>query len=490
MSVGATPSIFFSAYFGVSRDALDRHGAFDLNLLADVPLFVDPFLLFNSKNDTYIALHEGILDYLRHLKSISGENLSRAVVKDLFRFQEVSQNWFGYCKLGNKGQGLGEDFARALRAAIGRVVANEGESFGTESSHLEKVSLIQPKVGLDKISDFTTNLIKEFLVDYTETFAREHLDPARCARVMVKRIRFNYVTQTWADEVRYLPMFGDEYVLLTPTDMLVHQQTWINYGDMLSRYPEIAAAVDDEILREKMNRYFYTALGDKTAQADVDAARASTLRAVPELVDIYIRLKEESGDGANSASEEEIAKLRRIFVTVLSGLVQEYWDQPDLATRPPANSYEEAKYRCDVFKRWVEDKDGWRSLNDARGHARESEVQRLIFLTLQASDFDVNREVNNGRGPVDFKVSAGSKDSSLIEVKLASSSSLQRNLENQVEIYKRANETTHAVKLIVFYTEDEENKVNRILKTLDLLDSDSIVLVDARDDNKPSGTKA
>jgi hypothetical protein len=490
MSVDAAPSIFFSAYFSVRRDDLDSYGAFDLNLLADVPLFVDPFLLFNSSRATYQELHRNILTYLRYLKSLAREDLSRAVIKDLFRFQEVSQNWFGYCKLGNKGQGLGEDFARALRAAIGMVVANDGESFGTASSHLEKVSLIQPRVGLDKISDFTTNLIKEYLVDFTEEFAREHLDPSKCARVMVKRIRFDYRTETWVDEVRYLPMFGAEYVLLTPTDILVHEETWINYGDMLQRYPEIAEAVDDDILRDKMNRYFYGALGKKDAKSDIDAARASTFRALPELIDIYIRLKEESGEGAVAVSEEELAKLRTIFVDVLSGLIQAFWDQPDMASRPPANSFEEAKYRCGVFKKWVEDKDGWRSLNDARGHASEAEVQRLIFLTLQASDFDVNREVNNGRGPVDFKVSSGARDSSLIEVKLASNSSLQRNLERQVEIYKRANETKEAVKLIVFYNEAEQHKVERILKALDLLDSDSVVLVDARGDNKPSGSKA
>jgi hypothetical protein len=45
------------------------------------------------------------------------------------------------------------------------------------------------------------------------------------------------------------------------------------------------------------------------------------------------------------------------------------------------------------------------------------------------TEFDVNREVNNGRGPVDFKVSFGADDKSLIEVKLASNSSLKRNLE-------------------------------------------------------------
>ena len=40
----------------------------------------------------------------------------------------------------------------------------------------------------------------------------------------------------------------------------------------------------------------------------------------------------------------------------------------------------------------------------------------------------MNREANNGRGPVDFKISMG-LDKTLIEFKLAKSSSLERNME-------------------------------------------------------------
>ncbi|APZ35776.1 hypothetical protein BOH66_06490 [Microbacterium aurum] len=490
MSSEDEPSIFFSAYFGVHREELDAYGAFDLNLLADVPLFVDPFLLFNSAKPAYQELHEGILTYLRYLKSLSGEELSDATIRDLFRFQEVRQNWFGYCELGNRGQGLGTDFARALRLSVGRVVANEGESTSTASSHLEKVSLIQRRVGLDKISDFTTNLIKDFLVEYTETFARDHISDDRCADVMVKRIRFSPVTQTWVDEIHRLPMFEDDYVLLTPTDMLVHEDTWINYSDMVARYPEIAAAVDDDVLRDKMNRYFYGALGDSVKKSDVDAARAHTLQSLPELIDIYIKLKEDSAEGAVAVSTEELARLRAVFVEHFSDVLRGFLAEPELAGRPSMTSFDEAKFRCAVFKRWVENKEGWKSLNSAKGHASEAEVQRLIFLALQASEFDVNREVNNGQGPVDFKLSAGATDSALIEVKLASNTSLRRNLENQVEVYKKANETKFAVKLIVFYTEAEKTKVEKILKDLDVAETEWIVLVDARSDNKPTGSMA
>lgn len=108
---------------------------------------------------------------------------------------------------------------------------------------------------------------------------------------------------------------------------------------------------------------------------------------------------------------------------------------------------------------------------------------------MQASSFEVNREVNNGRGPLDFKVSR-SRDSTLLEIKLASNSQLKRNLEHQVEIYKKATEANLAIKMIICYSEDEQLKVARILRSLELTDDPSTIVIDARSDNKPSGSRA
>ena len=41
--------IYFSDFFEVSQDTLRAHGAFNISLVNDLPLFIDPFLLFNSQ---------------------------------------------------------------------------------------------------------------------------------------------------------------------------------------------------------------------------------------------------------------------------------------------------------------------------------------------------------------------------------------------------------------------------------------------------------
>jgi hypothetical protein len=67
---------------------------------------------------------------------------------------------------------------------------------------------------------------------------------------------------------------------------------------------------------------------------------------------------------------------------------------------------------------------------------------------------------------------------------------LKRNLEKQLPIYEAANRTRTSVKVIICYTAREQEKVRRILKGLKIEDEASIIVIDARSDNKPSGSKA
>ena len=53
--------LYFSQHFGVEPGILEQYGAFNISVVSDLPLFVDPFLLFNSRKDAYQQLHEGIL---------------------------------------------------------------------------------------------------------------------------------------------------------------------------------------------------------------------------------------------------------------------------------------------------------------------------------------------------------------------------------------------------------------------------------------------
>lgn len=484
--------LYFSQHFGVSPKVLEDYGAFDVSLASDLPLFVDPFLLFNSKKQEYRDLHDGMIRYLIFLRDRATPDLDPGLIKSWYMFQEVKQNWLGFTVLGNSGSGLGKDFARALHSSLGSILKGFGSESITKGAHLEKLALIKEGVGRDNISDFTTNLIKGYLLEYTQAFAQAHLSADRRGTFSVARAVFNYETETWESRQYELPALREDYVLLTPADMLTKDDTWISRSDLVREFSSIPDAIEDDQLRAQVNNYLFKKLsGNPTKKEYSDLAAAAILQ-FPEVIDYYIRQKENTGEQAVGLSAKRRQEVFEVFVQMVQRVVEDIRANTSLYLTP-VNSYDEALIRANGFKQYVENQDGYRLLNkpgQERPLATEKEVQLFFGLIFFGSEFDVNREVNNGRGPVDFKVSKGAVDKSLIEIKLASNSQLKRNLQNQVAVYEKANGTRTSVKMIVCYTEADVAKVDAVLKELDLRGEKSIVVIDARADNKPSGSKA
>jgi hypothetical protein len=480
--------LYFSEYFGVDQEVLEGYGAFDISVVSDLPLFIDPFLLFNSEKPEYQALHNSMIDYLVFLRDKATVGLNPALIASWYQFKEVKQNWLGFTLLGNGGHALGKNFATSLHESLGKILADFGEEQVTSGSHLEKLCLIKGGVGRDSISDFTTNLIKDYLLTYTQEFARQHLEAERCREFSVTKARFNYKTETWETRKYYLPAKDNDFVLLTPNDMLTRDDTWISYPDMIKKFSQLPEAISDDQLRAQIDNHFRRQLRKRSTAQERTTAAQNTIREFPQIIDYYIKQKEVNGDRAQAVSADKVEDTRRVLVDQLKIAVRDLEEKSDFYQKP-WTSYKEALDRALEFKRYVEDCDGYRVINRAgRPFSQETEVQLFFGLIWCKSEFDANREVNNGRGPVDFKISYGSKDKSLIEFKLASNTSLKRNLENQVKIYEAANDTRTSVKVIICYTAAEQRKVNKILKDLGLLGEPAVVVIDARNDNKPSAS--
>ena len=172
--------IYFSDHFKVSSVSIKKYGAFNVSLVTDLPLFIDPFLLFNSTKPKYQKLHDNIIAYLKFLRDKSSSvKIDRGLLNAWFAFPEVKQTWLGFTESGNSGSGLGPQFASALNDNLHRLFGDFGKERLTKGSHLEKLCLIKDRVGKDNISDFTTNLIKGFLCEYTQAYAKKHIDPSR-----------------------------------------------------------------------------------------------------------------------------------------------------------------------------------------------------------------------------------------------------------------------------------------------------------------------
>jgi hypothetical protein len=483
--------VYFTDYFKISPEFLEDHGALNISLINDLPVFVDPFLLFNSEKQEYKDLHDAIIDYLSFLRErSSSQRLGKGLIEGLFLFPEVKQNWLGYSKVGNRGSGLGKDFANSLNQNLTTILNNFGEEEVTTGSHLEKVCLVANGVGTDKISDFTTNLIKGFLCRYTEKFSKKHLDDTKAKIVSVSHVDFNYKTQTWMSGSFYLPFIDGDYILLTPKDILSKDEAWINKADIVRDFDDIASSIPNHVLRDQINDYFTRSLPDWPTQKERNEVAARTALHFPEFIDYYIRFKEDNGDKAERLSDQKIKEIEELFIKQAKSLIDVIASSSKLYD-VGIDTFDETYKRVLYLKHVIENNDGYRIFY-VKGQAvkRESDLQLLFRLVWFASPSDVNSEVNNGRGPVDYKISRGGKDKTLVEFKLASNSQLKRNLEKQVEIYEEANQTSKSIKVILYFSESEYVKVHGILKSLDMKQGKNLVLIDACQSNKPSASKA
>ena len=483
--------IYFSDYFEVERKWIHKHGAFNVSLVADLPLFIDPFLLFNSSKPKYKQLHRDIIEYLRFLRDkSSSRNLDPDLIAAWYRFPEVHQTWLGFSASGNKGRGLGSDFAQALHENLNTLFHNFGQEQITKGSHLEKLCLIKDGVGRDNISDFTTNLVKGFLLDYSQSFSRKYIAPTKLRSVPVRKVRFNYQTESWQGGIFQLPWFRDDYVLLVPKDMLTKDDTWINKSDLVSEFENVPESIPDNELRAQINNYFRSVLPKEPKKEDKERAVHQTISKFPQLVDYYIRRKEEKGQEAVSISSSKVAFSERLYVEQFSQLSSLLASTTDFY-RVAGKTHSEARQRAEFLKDVIENKGGHRIFYvNGEPIERELDLQILYRLTWCGTRSDVSTEVNDGRGPADYKISRGAHDKTIIEFKLASNPQLRRNLERQSAIYQKASDAKHSLKVIIYFSKSELDRVSRILKELKLDDDPDVILIDARKDNKPSGSKA
>lgn len=484
------PNIYFSDFFNVQPEILEEHGAFNVALINDLPLFVDPFLLYDSKNPVYRELHDGIIKYLCFLRdrAVAGE-LTPSSISQWLLFKEIKQNWLGFSKTGNAGTGLGPDFARALARNLTTAFKDFGNETISHGSHLEKLGLLSGGVGRDHLSDFTTNLIKSYLMEYTQAFAIAHIRHEQRARFRVERVRFDYDTQRWQADYFELPVADGNYVILTPKEILTRDEAWINQTDLLDRFYDICVSLPDKDLRTQVNEHFYKQINERTKEKEKRAAAMRTIEQFHELLDYYILWKEERGAEAHRSANAKVRETHQQFVANIKALVSEHLAGTEFYEYD--SSYEQSMKRVLYLKHVIEDQGGHR-LFYMNGQPIKREVDLHVMFRLtwfdNSTDLDLNAEVNNGRGPVDFKVSKGKKNASLVEFKLAKNTALEKNLRHQISIYEKASDAKTSIKVIMYFNDSELQRVEDIIKRLKLTECKDIVLIDAS--QKASASKA
>lgn len=218
----------------------------------DIPLYLDPFLLWKSPSMQDNALHTQITNCFNHLGYLTNNGCEGDAVKLLINLSECSEIGLGNSKT-KEGKRIGEKLALSILDTF-KIIPQISKSGFT---HFEEIQLLVDNVSKDRVSDIACNFILSFLVDYTIEQCEKYAIPIE--KVVLTGV-YNAKKYIQEQEETYLPINPDtkKPIVFVPKRWL-RFIPWINPDDYYRNYYQ--QAVDNNILdRVKLldfNRHNY-----------------------------------------------------------------------------------------------------------------------------------------------------------------------------------------------------------------------------------------
>lgn len=453
------------------NDEFDRNGIFDPVLDEDSHFFINLQRLKKTEIPEFIHSYDKIHDYFRQIiklldraeaKSSSDTYYKQALKR--FDFGEVNGICLGYAK-GVIGSGFGAKLANQVMSTAYDIV----KAGVVDPEFFELLPLFQDNVGADRLSDMIATLILPDIEQYTLRINKElGIDEKSYPNY---RFRNGFLINPKKNSILYL----------IPIDIL-HKlpvaRSWEDIDFVVSENSTLRSEMNIEVANE-WNKY-------------TTEDRKSFLRRYvfenPEVCNRVIKeYKAETLDEFNPNCDFDYLLNR--LLPVFKQMVYKIETEDTLR-----DSHETALAIIDVFKHWVEYNDGAIIIGDSQTGSREKHVQRILHLCAiaftEANNLDFSCEPNEGRGPVDFKISRG-LDRTIIELKLSSNSQCKHGYETQIIEYGKAENTSKRIYLLIdvgnpgrvkFLQDLHDRKIDEGVPTPDL------IIIDAKE--KKSASRA
>lgn len=420
--------MLLSDYLGIGS-SFDRHGVFDPVLDEDSHFFINLQRLKKTAvpefRNSYNRIHEYFRKIIKLLdkaqKKDSSDICYRQALK-MFDFSEVNGICLGYAK-GISGAGFGHGLGRQVISTAYDIV----KAGVSDPEFFELLPLFQENVGADRLSDMIATLILDDIKAYT--------------------LRINQVFEINQKSYEKLPFcdgflinpFKKDCVLLIPIDIL-HKlpvaKCWEDIDLVVAENSTIRAEMNQEVAIDWLNyttneRKSYLL---KSIFTDFDACTRVLAGYRTEEIDAFDPNKDFS-----------------YFLTKLLQRIANLGIDYTVKTQI-ADSHAAALEVIYFFKKWVENNKGWEVIWALDSRKREKMLQRVFHgqakCFIEANRLDMSCEPDEGRGPVDFKVSFGG-NITLIEAKLTTNSQYLHGYEVQLVEYGKAEQTNSLIYVLI-----------------------------------------
>lgn len=212
-------------YFGLdfSQDEVD----FAIpHLREDIPLYLDPFLLWSSEDQHYQELHKRLIGFFDDIRLLVSQGRNADAHALLRRCTEPREMGLGYSLGSKRGSAIGPQLIGNIIQAYNTVPQIADENV----NHIEELQLIIPGIAEDRISDITASVLKDFFLEFTLRSARDLNIPTK--PFVIDSI-YDASRKLWRPAGRmklpYSPL-DETPLIFAPLNLLRHLP-WINYED-------------------------------------------------------------------------------------------------------------------------------------------------------------------------------------------------------------------------------------------------------------------
>ncbi len=464
--------MFVSDYFELNEEQFDKFndmGVFDALIDKDSNFFINVIRLKQSSIPEFITayndLNKFFSDLATLLEAADEPNLKNVMYRNArkkCKFNEVNGINLGFAA-SSYGAGWGDVLTNQFLHDAFQIVKKGCKQ--PELFHL--VSLFEDNVAGDRVSDMIATIIEPDIKKYT-------------LRVMDEL----GVTKERYPEFRFRPdgLIQNPYksapILLLPIEIL-HElpvaRDWFDIDRVVSENETIRQEISHEIGAE----------WTKWASSEQKRYLLSHVFMNPEVCDrVLSGYKSEELEALNLKEDPEY------MAQLLLKMIQKTVSFKTEKTFP--TSFEAALAVIDIFKDWVENNRGWAEIQNAPSKTREKAVQRFMHLGaknyVDVNDIDISCESDEGRGPVDIKLSRG-KDKTLAEIKLSSNSQYLHGYQTQVKEYGSAEKTRNLIYVLVDVGNPCRLKTIKAIHDKNIaegIECPELVVIDARPKNAAS----
>lgn len=425
-----------SKVLGVTREQLDVKGIFDSTIDLDSRLYIDPALFINTTIPEFQGAQQKITAYFDNiLRLVKGSNnpgdaLWRSALKKL-TFGEGLRSGLGYSENGTGGRGIGPDKAAQILQTV-KEIADAGIN---DPAIFELVPAIEEGIGSDSISDMVTIILKEEFLGYTRRIAAE--------------LGVHAPVDTKGKPLIFLPKRA-----------LSDLPTAEKWDDI-----EIVAAHNDG-LRQKLNDLIGKSWKKAALEFKKQGLKNLLLDNPPLIKDLLANYRRRHV----KSYDFQLDHLGLLLWDIVGEEAARRFPLDIPVTFPitAATLMTIAKHICDQYQQLIEYNGLVECLYDRNGDKRPERLPQLLFYAIadsycKANNVDINREVNNGAGALDVKLSQG-RVKVTIELKYSSNPKLIAGYNKQLVAYNNAEgvDPTYSIYLILRVNDNQEGKINNI----------------------------